>query len=68
MELKRVKRFLKLQKELMILIFESLKPGGEMIYATCTFSLEENEENVDFLLKKYPNAEILEVDLPIDNI
>lgn len=66
--LKRVKRFSKLQKELIISAFESLKSGGEMIYATCTFSLEENEENIDFLIKKYPNAEILKVDLPIDNI
>ena len=39
-----------------------------MIYATCTFSPEENEENIDFLINKYPNAEILEVDLSIDNI
>lgn len=66
--LKRVKRFSKLQKELIISAFESLKSGGEMIYATCTFSPEENEENIDFLIKKYPNAEILKVDLPIDNI
>jgi len=66
--LKRVKRFSKLQKELLISAFESLKRGGEMIYATCTFSPEENEENVDFLLKKYSNAEILKVNLPIDNI
>jgi len=66
--LKRVKRFSKLQKELIISAFESLKSGGEMIYATCTFSPEENEENIDFLLNKYSNAEILEVDLKIDNI
>jgi len=66
--LKRVKRFSKLQKELLISAFESLKRGGDMIYATCTFSPEENEENIDFLLKKYDNAEILKVDLLIDNI
>ncbi|WP_457560779.1 RsmB/NOP family class I SAM-dependent RNA methyltransferase [Caminibacter sp.] len=66
--LKRVKRFSKLQKELMISAFEALKPGGEMIYATCTFSPEENEENVDFLLRRYKNAEIVPVNLPIDNV
>jgi len=66
--LKRVKRFSKLQKELIKSAFESLKPGGEMIYATCTFSPEENEEVIDFLLKNYPNAEVVKVDLPIENI
>jgi 16S rRNA C967 or C1407 C5-methylase (RsmB/RsmF family) len=66
--LKRVKRFSKLQKELLISAFESLKSEGEMIYATCTFSPEENEENIDFLLNRYENAKIVEVDLGIDNI
>ena len=66
--LKRVKRFSKLQKELLISAFECLKPGGEMIYATCTFSPEENEENIDFLLRRYENAKIVPVNLSIDNI
>jgi 16S rRNA C967 or C1407 C5-methylase (RsmB/RsmF family) len=66
--LKRVKRFSKLQKELIISAFESLKQGGEMIYATCTFSPEENEEVIDFLLNKYENAEIVPVELSIENI
>ena len=66
--LKRVKRFSKLQKELLISAFNALKKGGEMIYATCTFSPEENEENIDFLLKTFDNAKLLEVNLPIDNI
>jgi len=66
--LKRVKRFSKLQKELIVSAFESLKRGGEMIYATCTFSPEENEEVIDFLLNKYENAEIVPVELSIENI
>jgi len=66
--LKRVRRFSKLQKELIISAFESLKPGGEMIFATCTFAPEENEESVDFLLNRYENAEVVDVNLPIDNI
>ena len=66
--LKRVKRFSKLQKELLISAFECLKPGGEMIYATCTFSPEENEENIDFLLRRYENAKIVPINLSIDNI
>ena len=66
--LKRVRRFSKLQKELIISAFEALKPGGEMIYATCTFSPEENEEVIDFLLSRYDNAKVLKIDLPIANI
>ncbi len=32
-----------------------LKPGGSLIYSTCTFSLDENEKNVDYILANYPN-------------
>jgi hypothetical protein len=29
-------------------------PGGYLLYATCTFSREENEENVEWFLKTFP--------------
>ncbi len=30
----------------------ALKPGGILIYATCTFNVQENEENVNWLTKE----------------
>ncbi|MDR1343807.1 MAG: rRNA cytosine-C5-methyltransferase [Tannerellaceae bacterium] len=33
-------------------IWNALKPGGVLIYSTCTFNLEENEENVDYIVNK----------------
>ncbi|MBQ2847908.1 MAG: RNA methyltransferase [Clostridia bacterium] len=38
-----------------------LKNGGYIIYATCTFSLEENEMTVDNFLKKHPDFELIPV-------
>jgi len=35
-----------------------LAPGGSMVYSTCTFNLEENEKNIDFFLKNYPDFEL----------
>ena len=64
---KRIKRFSKLQKALIVSAFEALKPGGEMIYATCTFAPEENEGVLDFLLSRYKNARIVPADTPISN-
>ncbi len=30
-------------------------PGGYLLYATCTFSREENEDNVEWFLKNFPD-------------
>ncbi len=65
--MRRVRRFSKLQKELILSAFYSLKSGGEMIYATCTYSPEENEEVIDFLLHKEPNAKVLPIQVPFAN-
>ena len=37
-----------------------LKDGGYIIYATCTFSQEENEMVIDSFLKRYPEFELKE--------
>jgi tRNA (cytosine49-C5)-methyltransferase len=46
----------KIQKGLIELAFNMLKPGGVMVYSTCTIEPEENEVVVSYLLDKYPNA------------
>jgi len=39
----------------------ALKNGGYIVYATCTFSLEENEMTVDAFLQAHPEFEIVPV-------
>jgi len=39
----------------------ALKDGGYIVYATCTFSLEENEMTVDAFLRSHPEFEIVPV-------
>ena len=36
-----------------------LKSGGRIVYSTCTFSKEENEEVVEEFLSKYPDFEVV---------
>jgi len=47
-----------LQKRMILKCFDLLKPGGSMTYSTCTFSPEENEEVVDYLVKKRDGARL----------
>ncbi|RIL08643.1 MAG: Fmu (Sun) domain-containing protein [Proteobacteria bacterium] len=39
-----------------------VKPGGYILYCTCTFSPKENEQVVEWLLRKFPNFEACKVD------
>ncbi len=52
------------QKELIDTAFQNLKPGGVLVYSTCSLEPEENEGVVDFLVRKYPAAVVLDVVLP----
>ena len=52
------------QRELIENAFNNLKEGGELVYSTCSQEPEENEAVVDFLLQKFPNAEIVPTALP----
>ncbi|MFH1588119.1 MAG: RsmB/NOP family class I SAM-dependent RNA methyltransferase [Candidatus Diapherotrites archaeon] len=56
-----VKRKSELQKKLILKGFDLLKEKGRMVYATCSLSPEENEEVIDFLLKKRNNAKGMEI-------
>ena len=50
----------KLQRSIISDIWDNLKPGGLLIYSTCTFNAHENEENVAWILNEY-DAQLLEV-------
>lgn len=52
------------QKELIENAFNNLKPGGEMVYSTCSLEPEENEGVVDWLLKNKDNAKLLKAVVP----
>lgn len=45
----------KLQREILDHAAAAVKNGGYLLYSTCTFSLEENEKNVDSFLFRHPD-------------
>lgn len=47
-----IKRLQQLQKRLVVQAWQLLKPGGTLVYSTCTTAPEENESVVDYLLRK----------------
>lgn len=57
----------KLQKSLLMAAYKAVKPGGVVVYSTCTLEPMENEEVVDYLLRN-TNAEIEEINLPLKGV
>ena len=39
---------------------DAVREGGELVYSTCTFSLEENERQIDEFLKRNPDFELVD--------
>lgn len=56
------------QSEILENAAKALKSGGYMIYATCTFSLEENEMTVDTFLANHPEFEIVKVNERVEKV
>lgn len=53
------------QREILKNAVQLVKPGGRLLYSTCTFSLTENEENVAWLLDNYPDFSLLPVNTAV---
>lgn len=51
--------FSRLQQEIILHGADMLRPGGMMFYSTCTFSPEENEGTISFLLRERPDMEVV---------
>lgn len=50
------------QDEILEAAAQMLKPGGRLVYSTCTFAPEENEGSISRFLAKHPEYEILPVE------
>ncbi|HSZ26177.1 MAG TPA: RsmB/NOP family class I SAM-dependent RNA methyltransferase, partial [Cytophagaceae bacterium] len=50
------------QQRIIADVWDALKPGGILIYSTCTFNTKENEDNLDWVIKNL-EAETLSLEL-----
>ena len=54
------------QRRLIRAGWRALRPGGVLVYSTCTFAPEENEGVVDWLLREVPEAVVEDTALPVE--
>ncbi len=50
-----------IQQEILGYAVSMLRPGGFLLYSTCTFSVMEDEENVRRLMVRYPEMEMVSI-------
>jgi NOL1/NOP2/sun family putative RNA methylase len=60
---KLAKKLSSLQKKLIFSGINMLKTEGELVYSTCTYSVEENEQVINWALEKFPQMEVENINL-----
>lgn len=61
---KKAQGIAEIQFKLLVSAIKTCKVGGEIVYSTCTLTLEENELMLNKILKKYP-VELIDIELPV---
>ena len=60
--------FSRLQREIVDCGVQMLKAGGMMVYSTCTFSVEENEGTLKYILDNYPEMHVIPIEQDGDGL
>jgi 16S rRNA C967 or C1407 C5-methylase (RsmB/RsmF family) len=63
----QIKRLQQLQKRLLTQAWQLLKPGGRLVYSTCTIAPEENEAVISYALRTFDDAVLLPVEISLPN-
>lgn len=61
---KNITEHAKLQRRLLRSAVVCLKPGGTLVYSTCTLAREENEDMIAWLVSEYPFMKPVAISLP----
>jgi len=60
----QMNKIAEIQLRLLISAIKMAKVGGEIVYSTCTLTIEENEYVINKVLDKYP-VDIVNIELPV---
>ena len=61
---RKVREMAHKQRGLIRAAFRCVKPGGTLVYCTCSFGRKENEAVVEYLLRREPSACVVPIEWP----
>lgn len=61
--LEEVDRYAGLQREILASAAQMVRPGGYLLYSTCTFAKEEDEQTVEYFLEQHKDFSLQELPL-----
>ena len=56
-----VSRYSGLQKEILSSAYDMLRPGGHLLYSTCTYSPEEDEQVIYDFIREHPDMKLVPI-------
>lgn len=56
------KELVLLQRQMIETVHDYVKPGGTLVYSTCTINKEENEDNANWIKETYPELELISME------
>lgn len=62
-----IKRLQQLQRRVLAQAWQLLRPGGTLVYSTCTMAPEEDEAVIDYLLRTNDDVSLVPIDLVLPN-
>ncbi len=62
-----IKRLQQLQKRILSQAWQLLKPGGTLVYSTCTMAPEEDEAVIDYLLRSTGDVQLIPIAMDLPN-
>lgn len=67
MTFEQIKELAALQRQMLSVVHNYVKPGGQLLYSTCTVNHMENQNNAEWFAKKYPQfrLEMMEQIYPV---
>src|SRR3989338_2426464 len=60
----KIKQMAYRQQKLLMAAWTVLKPGGVLVYSTCTLAPEENESRIAKMCERHTDAEAVEISIP----